>query len=345
MKLMYLVPMFAVGCYGGERELTGQCPAGEVCSPQTPDGLEFVGNSLADEIELTGPIPTAVGGTQDIDLQYDDGTGIWRDLDMPFTVDAAGAAGVAIDHVAGSIVTVRGVASLENYLRVLDANGDLMDRTTLQGSTVDTIALTVADFEEIPVGEGLVFATGEQSIGIALSSNGVRLVDTSMILALDGSDRPAWDVLHVANATVGHHAVTVTTGANPAQSLDLEVVDHADAIALLDDANQSLAVGEDNELCFAATNAGRFVAGLTWTFSSDNGTAVAPGPATAIVVHNCAIVTPATSGVAHIQATAGGQTMTATVTVGNDAATIVATPSPRRTLLGERAAIARGPVR
>jgi hypothetical protein len=85
-----------VGCYGGERRNTGECPAGETCSDLTPTGLDFVGNSLIGELLLSGPRPTAIGGTQAVALEYDRGDGVDIALDLPFSADDDGAAGVKV---------------------------------------------------------------------------------------------------------------------------------------------------------------------------------------------------------------------------------------------------------
>jgi hypothetical protein len=62
-------------------------------------------------------------------------------------------------------------------------------------------------------------------------------------------------------------------------------------------------------ICFSAHAAGRHVAGLSWTFATDNGT-VEPS-----LVPNCAAVTPARTGGVTITARAGGKTLAATFTV------------------------------
>ncbi len=91
---------------------------------------------------LSGPSPTAIGGTQDIALQYDPTTGHFVPLDLPYTADDDGGIGVAIDHTAGSVVSVRGVASRTNYLRIIDATtGELFDRKELTGAAIDSLSL------------------------------------------------------------------------------------------------------------------------------------------------------------------------------------------------------------
>ncbi len=321
MKLAYLsLSLPLVACYGGERATTGQCPAGEVCSPTTPYGLHFIGNGLADDILLSGPAATAIGGTQDVALQYDRGDGVLIALDQPYTADDDGGIGVKVDHTSGSVVTMRGVGSRTNYLRILDPGGDLMDRKELTGAAIDAIALVPTDFELVPSGVDLAWATGEQSIGVALSgqvqeSGGPteeRLVDTSMQLALAGADRAAWDTLHLANATTGTSSLQISAGDKPPLGIDVVVVDHADAITPQDPAPASLMTNETVSVCFSAMTGGRYVVGLGWTYVIDGVTLDAPG-----LGRNCASVsTTKTSGTVSVQALAGGQTATVSLSVG-----------------------------
>jgi hypothetical protein len=153
-----------IGCYGGERYNTGECPAGETCSDLTPKGLQFVGNHLVDDILLSGPRATAVGGTQTVALQYDRGDGVTVALDLPFTADDDGGLGVKVSAQSGSQVTMLGAGSRTNYLRILDTDGLLMDRKELTGAALDRVELTPTDFESIPNGTQLAFAPGHRTL-------------------------------------------------------------------------------------------------------------------------------------------------------------------------------------
>ena len=318
--LLVLASIPLVACYGGERAATGACPAGETCSAKTPGGLQFVGGALADDIMVSGPAPTAIGGTQDITLEYDRGDGTFVPLDLPYQADDDGGLGVRVDHTAGAVVTVRGAASRSNYLRILDAaDGTLFDRKMLTGAAVDALALVPTDFEMIPDGAQLAWATGDQTIGVALtgavqeSSGPVeeRLVDTSMQLSLPGAERTAWDTLHLPAATPGTYAVSVTAGDRPAANLDLVVVDHADAVSAMSPPS-AIAPSGAADVCFEATSAGRYVVGLDWTFEVD-GTTTSQGAFT----RNCIeVTTQKTSGTVTVQATAGGQSATLALAVG-----------------------------
>lgn len=319
--LSLLASLSLVACYGGERADTGVCPAGETCSSSTPGGLQFVGDSLADDLLASGPAPTAIGGTQDIDLQYQRSDGTFTDLDLPYQADDDGGLGVRVDHTTGSVVTVRGVASRSNYLRILDASsGALFDRKMITGAAIDSIALIPTDFEMIPDGAELAWATGDQQLGVALTgavqeSTGPteeRLIDTSMQLSLPGADRVAWDTLHLPAATAGTYAVAVTAGDRPATSLPLVIADHADAVTAIEPPGGIPPQGSA-EVCFEATTGGRYLVGLAWTFAVDG----VAQPSGGDLLGNCAMVsTEKTSGTVTVQATAGGQSTTVTLAVG-----------------------------
>lgn len=318
--LLVLPSLPLLACYGGERANTGVCPAGETCSPATPNGLQFAGASLSDQILLEGPAPTAIGGTQDIELEYDPGDGETIPLDLPYRADDDGGLGVRIDHTTGPVVTVRGVESRSNYLRILDAgDGTLFDRKELTGAAVDSIALVATDYEMIPDGAQLAWATGDQHIGVALTgavqeSTGPaeeRIVDTSMQLALDGAEQSAWDELHLPAAAAGTYSIAVTAGDRPTASVPLVVVDHADAVTALSPPS-GIAPNGATMVCFQATAGGRYVVGLTWSYAIDG---VATNART--LTPNCIeATTTKTSGTVSVQASAGGQAATVTLAVG-----------------------------
>jgi hypothetical protein len=314
---------------GGERADTGQCPAGETCSPETPDGLNFIGTDLGGAIELGGPSPTAIGGTQEIALDDED-----VPLTFPYTVDDQGGAGVRFDHQNGNVVTVTGAGSFSNYLRILDAStSELFDRKLVTGAQLDHVALIPIGLETVPTGMAVVYAAGPVDIVVALfgqvqesaGPTDERIVDTSMIASLAGATQPAWDTFAFANASAGDYAMTLTAGNVAAQSLTVTIVDGADAIAQIDPSS-TIAPGDD--ICFAATNAGRYVAGLQWSFTIDDAAAAGVG--------NC--VSPDVEhGTVDVTATAGGQTATVSMTVVQSAKRH-ARPIPRSTA-GERAAM------
>jgi hypothetical protein len=316
-----LLSLPLVGCYGGERYNTGECPAGETCSDVTPTGLEFIGNSLYGEILLSGPRPTAIGGTQAIALQYERADGVEIALDQPFSADDDGGLGIKVDAISGSQVIVRGAGSRSNYLRILDIDGLLMDRKELTGAAVDTIALIPEDLENVPAGKQLAFAAGAREFGVAIygdvqTSSGPRsqrLIDTSMDLQLAGATRKGWDAMTI-NAVVGTSTLAVTAGDKPAANVDFVVVDHADSVAVIDPAPSTVAANQSTSVCFQAITAGRYVAGLSWTFVVDG---VTTTKTDGMLQRNCiSVSTQKTSGTVSVSASAGGQTTAMALTVG-----------------------------
>jgi hypothetical protein len=321
-RLLYLsfLSLPLIGCYGGERYNTGECPAGETCSDLTPTGLQFIGNGLFGELLLSGPRPTAIGGTQAIALQYERADGVDIALDLPFTADDDGGIGVKVDAISGSQVVVRGAGSRSNYLRILDSDGLLMDRKELTGAAVDTIALIPDGLENIPADKQIAFAAGAREFGVGIygdvqTSSGPRsqrLIDTSMELVLAGATKKAWDTLAI-NAVVGTSAISVTAGDKPAANVDFVVVDHAESVSVIQPVASTIAPNQSMSVCFQALAAGRYVAGLTWTFDVDGQTTTKGDDS---LQRNCiSVSTQKTTGTVAVQASAGGQSTAMALTV------------------------------
>ncbi|HWO25560.1 MAG TPA: hypothetical protein VNO30_42765 [Kofleriaceae bacterium] len=350
VSLASLAPLPA--CNLGERATTGDCPDDEMCSGDTPRGLHFEGAELGGSLLPGGPLPTLAGGTQHLRLTYDPGdgsNGALRDLDRPYIADDDGGAGVRVERTNGPIVTLRGVASQTNYLRITDLDGALYDRKQLQGAAFLKLQLLPGQPEQILPGDAIVFAPGARDITVALLGQpaeggigAVRAVDESMKIELSGATRKTWDTIRTPALAAGLHAVQVTAGDRPAARADVEVVAGADEI-VQQPMQAPLVVGSATMVCFSARAAGRHVAGLAWTFASDNGTA------TQALLPNCAAVKAEHVGAVNVTATAGGRTLatplTAVITAGAAApATIAAEATARReaaaidTTAGERAA-------
>lgn len=339
VSLMSLAALPA--CTGGERANTGDCPAGEVCSPDTPNGLHFIGNQLADSLNLVGPSPTAIGGSQEVALQYDRGDGILIALDLPFVADDDGGAGVHVTATSGSVVTITGVASRTNYLRITDPSGALYDRKQLTAASLDTIELLPTTLERVPAHASLAWAPGTFDLAVGLygqvqESGGPteeRLVDSSMTLALPGAQTTAWDTLHLSNAQPGTSTLMVTAGDKPPASIDVVVVADADSVVPLDSPD-TLMTNVSADVCFSVTSASRTIIGLPWTFTVDG---VAKD---ASVEPNCvSVTTTKTTGTVSVVGNAGGKMATLVLTVG---AMARIHPVARRNLpttAGERAAL------
>ena len=332
---LLLVP----ACFGGERATTGQCPDGETCSPKTPNGLEFIGADLAGTLDLAGPSPTAIGGTQSVALQYDRGDGVQIALDLPFKAETAGSLGVSVTATSGSVVSVTGKASGTDYLRIVDANDNtLFDRKMLGAGALDTIELIPATFERVPADADLAWAPGNFDIGVALygkvgSMEHQRLVDESAVLDLAGATQKHWDTLSITGAQTGTSTLMVTAGDKPAAPIDIVVTATADQVQP-EQAPTAVTVNQATEVCFIATSGSRTIVGLPWTFTVDG------APADADLSANCAAVkTAKTTGTVSIVASAGGQSATLVLPVSTMARTTTRAVRQLPTTAGERASM------
>jgi hypothetical protein len=343
-----IVPL--VGCYAGERRATGKCPAGETCSDVTPTGLDFIGNRLVDQLLLSGPLPTAVGGTQVVALEYDRGDGVDVALDMPYTADDDGGIGVKVSATSGSQVTMLGMGSRTNYLRILDSDGLLMDRKELTGAALKSMEIVTADYESISADRLLAFNIGQRDLGVALygdvqSSSGPasrRLVDTSMELGLTSAQRTAWDTLRI-DLDPGTYPLTITAGDKPANTLDVVVVDHADSLSVMSNQPTTIVPNQSRSVCFEALTGTRYIAGLSWAFDIDGASKIQGDGS---LQRNCVSVsTTKTSGTVNVLAMAGGHSATVSLTVAlareaHDATAPVIRPLPSNiTTAGDRAAM------
>ena len=350
---LVLLPLTA--CTGGERASSGACPAGEVCSPLTPNGLHFLGNELGDSplSNDIAPAATAIGGTQDIALEYDPGPGGLIPLDLPFRADDDGGAGVTVVATAGPVVTVQGAGSRTSYLRITDPDTDeLFDRYQLAGAAIAAIELTGTEGEVVSTTRPeLAWATGAQTFGIALtgdvqvggSPDRQRLIDSSMEVTLDGATRTSWDTLRLPNAAPGTYQLGVTAGDRPALDLTLTVVAGAEALELVG-AAPTVPLGGSASLCVTAVAGGRTVLGLSWRFDVDG---VVTTQGADAIRRNCIVVDAgARVGGAMIPVTAqaGGRELTVTLEVAASSARRLEAAPLLRSTAGERATLGAAPV-
>lgn len=303
----------------GERADTGKCPVGEVCSPKTPNGLQFIGSPLSDQLFGGGPHATAVGGTQAIDLKVDLGA-TFGALTLPYAADNDGGTGISVVSTAAATVTVRGERDRANYLRITDpVTGELFDRYQLTGSTITSLELVPTRLEVIPSDRQIVWAVGKRTIGVALTGQvqagsgptATRVVDTSMKLEAAGAVRRAWDTVDLTATSAGEVGLAVTAGNRPTTTFPVTFVAGADVLAPID----ALVIPADGSfpLCFEALSGARFISGLDWAFVVDG---VAQTPS--VFAPNCATVssTGRTSGSIAVRASAGGRELAVTVTIG-----------------------------
>jgi len=180
---------------GGDRT-DGECPAGEICSPDTPNGLYFGGANLGDDVfaPVVAPQRTAVGGRQTIH--------VFRDADaaqefVGFTALSSGAAFTVVAS-SGNTVGIEGAATGDAYLRLVDpANDELYDRISLGVAEPDDFLIvpnrlgTAGDKELFEAKKPLVVyhATYSlQAFAFAIYDVGeTRLVDESVAFTLPPS--------------------------------------------------------------------------------------------------------------------------------------------------------------
>jgi len=194
-----LLSVLCLACLGevdGERATTGECPAGEICSEATPDGLTFVGRMFFDEPMLRlGPV--LVGGTLDIGLRTREGAPL-----PDYVATSTGPAltvregestfgptnedGEPLYPVEG-YVTVRANRPGVSHVRISDAtSGELFDRLEIEAVELDSVAVVVA---QEPEREAL-YAGCEEMIGVRLladqSDVPVRGFDEGMTVSANG---------------------------------------------------------------------------------------------------------------------------------------------------------------
>jgi hypothetical protein len=329
MRGVFLLTILA-GCTAGDRAQFG-CPPEEVCSDDTPFGLHFVGHRLAGGGLGTN---TAIGGTHDIQLLVDTGE-MLEPLVAPYDTDDEGGPAVRVVGTDAEVVTLRGIAAGSNKLNIRDPDdGSLYDRKTFGAAEVSRIDIVPERFEvtDRPLG----FLPGNPRVGIALhgvdpetSSSVIRLVDQDMTIALAGV-RVAWDVVELAEATVGTHPIEVTAGTHPTITLEVPIVPQVDVLV-----DHPLVipprVGRSSFLCFEALAGERHVAGLAWSFTVDQGEIEVE-----LGANNCVFFTPERVGAMVVGASAGGREQTVALQVA-PAARMSPAPTKPGPSLGERA--------
>ncbi len=315
----------AAGCTAGDRASSGECPPSEVCSDATPDGLFFVGPSMAGFLFDGGPQVVAINGTQELRIQYPGGAA----FDLPYRAESSHA--LSVERTQGAVVTLRGANDGGEYLRIVDPTDDtLYDRINVRAANLENITLVSGTFEITEPATPVAFAVGTRQVGVALHAAFDRLVDQSMLIEAAGSERIAWDTIRLPAGATGTLPLTVTAAADAPVTLAVELVTGADSVTRLPSlANVSYVEDELSQVCFGAFTGPRQILGLAWTFTLD-GAALTGG-----IAPNCAQFTAAVAGTYTVVATAGGHAATAVVTV--DAAAGDKRAPHRDARAGERA--------
>jgi hypothetical protein len=313
VKRLLLLLLAAACAAQGERARDG-CPSGEVCSPDTPNGLFFLGPPVGDE--LLGrmmPAPVAAGGTQSIRVLIGPGS-----TSPPFDDDfeaLSSNAALGIDDVDPPDVTVHGLAAGQAFLRIVEpSTGLLYDRLGVEVRPVERAivrprahAVPIADveFTRDRTIDWVGLAGAEVQLLVILESeSGVRLVDESIELSFPGpTTREQWDVLTV-RAQDG--TFTIRTGDGVTRTAAIRAVAAVEDIVSVPGptpwtTSEPLPAGGVT-LCFRATTGGKLVAGADWSFTS---TMFTPSPS---LSPNCAAVTGAAGQTGTLTVSASGTT-------------------------------------
>ncbi|MFH2006424.1 MAG: hypothetical protein ABI333_07555 [bacterium] len=220
--------------------MTRQCPAGEICSPETPSGLYFKGPDFGDDFwfpDHTVAV-TAVEGTQSIEI---DAAG-WFESIYDFDADCS-ASPFSVIEIEPPFVTVRANSTGSSLLRILDRhNGELYDRLTIESLPVTAVEVAVARgwflitaWEEHPT---RLYYGGIPLRWLArLKSGDDRLVDESLTFTVPDTDTvqsitPArWDVADILPAgDATRLEVLVTTGSGETGSCAVSLAHEIDRI-------------------------------------------------------------------------------------------------------------------
>ncbi len=272
----------------GER-VDGGCPPGEICSPDTPDGLFFAGTPLGEEILPIPqkPLPTAVGGTQTVSVFLDKAG---EHEFLGFTASAGGPSFV-VETVATNDIGIKGLAEGSDYLRVFNREtAELFDRLLVDTARVAKVAVLpyqgdlFGDRDLLQAVRPEVVYSADRDVafyGIALyDGNDRRVVDTSATLQLGlGFKRNAqlWDRFEQTGALPpGKYNLGVTLGDGSTHELSVTLVSGVDSIrwspgssdSLLVSPDKGLAVNASQMYCFAGQSGGLTVVGAPFQFSA-----------------------------------------------------------------------------
>ena len=164
-----------------------------------PDA-EAYGDAGSDTL---GNTATAVGGIQRIRLKEKVSENAFVDLDAAYVARDGGGPAWVVDDTDGPVVTARGIATGENYLRILDADDlSLMDLKRFRAAELATISVvsTRTERSKLPV----AFLPGTVRFGIGLRNEaGSRLIDEGMTVELTGGSQLAWDTFELPEAAAG----------------------------------------------------------------------------------------------------------------------------------------------
>jgi hypothetical protein len=300
----------------GERAWSNECPDGEVCSPNEPQGLYFQGSPRSDDfLGLdTGVGILAAGGTQTIEVMNAD----IHPLAYAFQATLQGGP-FTMTTIAPPDVTLACSAEGSTHLRIIDpANGLLLDKVEVTSRPVAAVEAGPLP-TELPASDTVEWAllAGTGRAYVALKDGwDTRLTDESTRLAAvdDGvttGTQVAWDAIELTRATGGTAQVAVTPGDGQRRTADVPFVDLVESVTYDTDIEVSAAVGLTSMYCFVARTGNAQVYGAEWTFAT-SGPLGSPEHS---FLPNCTDVAGLATGVGSITATAGGASTTVNVAV------------------------------
>ena len=334
-KLGFAALIFAVApaanCDGGDRNQGyGSCPAGNTCSGDTPDGLDFVAPIIGEGFFDQGEVKIiAAGGTETIRLEDPDGT----PFELPYAAAVSGTAAAVASSADGTLVLRASAAPSAEVadLRITDpSDGALYDQisVTVQPLLGAQLALSLSEsLAALEDGTPMLFAPGGGGIVSLLGVSDRLLIDDSLTLTGAGITQPSWDQFVVGQLPPGMHTLTASS-AGRAFPLTFEVAAGPDRLAPTS-VGSSLAVGSSGLVCFEAFLGARYIH-ASWAFSADN------ADLTAVTFEGCVSVAPRVVGQTVLLVKGGGLALDVTI-AATPAQHLVRTPSPRGSL-GDRAA-------
>lgn len=290
LALLLALPAVVGACAApGERADTGECPAGEACSPLTPNGLTFQGLRFSDVWLDGGLHPTAAGGGQPITVRY--GTDSWGDgtaIFHPYTALTTDDAFTVTS--AGATVDLRAASPASAYLRIVDDSGLLMDRIAIAALAPAQLHLRAQTTSTVS-GRPLALVPGRAVTLVAaiVAADGTRLVDDGLTLTSRGAPttQRSWDSLTVTAGTTGFEITTAVGGLTVVHPV--AVASAAERLEL--QPHDPIRRGETTTVCVAAVAGANEVIGLGWTWSAPTGGQVTPMTG---LLDNCAMVQPTT---------------------------------------------------